>query len=430
MTLKNFVSRSLTLLVLLACTRAQAAGFATAECGARALAMGNAFTAIADSPSAVYFNPAGLAQMEGLQLEAGVSLVVPNFGYTLTAPGTTTDVNVSGKTQFFPIPSFYATYRIHDRVAAGIGMNAPFGLGIQWPDTVNVGGKETAWWGRSLIQEADVKVVTFNPTLAFKLHPRLMIGGGLTIAQSSVYLMRKVTSSSSLADDVQVDLSGDDLGFGGTAGILFSAVPNRLNVGLSYRSGVSINYEGKAAFTKNGSAANIPTGLRSRLIDGPVTAHLALPHVISFGAAAFILPKKLTIGFGVDVTTWSSYEELAINFTEHPELSSAEAKHWRNTVAVRLGGEYRVLPQLPLRLGLVYDQSPAPKSTVGPELPDADRYEVALGAGYRVAGLTIDLAYLFLLTGDQKTADTAPLVGTYRATAHVLALSLGYGFSI
>jgi len=45
-----------------------AAGFRLPEAGAKAMGMGFAFTAQADDPSAIYFNPAGLTQLQGTNL--------------------------------------------------------------------------------------------------------------------------------------------------------------------------------------------------------------------------------------------------------------------------------------------------------------------------------------------------------------------------
>jgi len=53
------------LLLLLSASTSFAAGFRLPEAGNKANAMGFAFTAQADNPSAIYYNPAGLTQLEG-----------------------------------------------------------------------------------------------------------------------------------------------------------------------------------------------------------------------------------------------------------------------------------------------------------------------------------------------------------------------------
>src|SRR5271165_2725098 len=64
-----------------------------------AIARGNAFAATADNPSAIYYNPAGITQMEGQNLSAGLYLL--SAGDTFES---TTGATASTKTDFQPVP--------------------------------------------------------------------------------------------------------------------------------------------------------------------------------------------------------------------------------------------------------------------------------------------------------------------------------------
>ena len=62
--------------------RASAAGFASFEHSGRGL--GSAFAgaaASAEDPSTVFFNPAGMAALEGTQIEASTHAVIPSFHF-------------------------------------------------------------------------------------------------------------------------------------------------------------------------------------------------------------------------------------------------------------------------------------------------------------------------------------------------------------
>jgi long-chain fatty acid transport protein len=404
-----------------------AAAFGINEHGAKPMGIGGAYGAIADTPSAIFFNPAGLAMQEGLQLELGATLIAPYNSYRGIAPGTATEVEVPGVSNLFLLPTLYASYRLHEMVAVGIGMYAPYGLTTEWSeDEINVNGTNVGWFGRGTNIRTAIQTLFINPTVAVQVHPRILIGAGLAIVPGHVEVRRAVTNSAFVRDDVMVDLAGEDVGFGATAGVLVKVLPELLNVGLTYRGGVSFTMEGQAVFSKDGSANNIPAGLRTRLVDGAVEAAFNTPHVISFSLAAFPM-EELTIGFSLDVITWSVLKELAIDFKDNPELSSALPLDWRNTVAVRIGAEYKVLPQLPVRAGFIFDQAPEPAHTLGATLPDGDRYILSLGVGYQLdMGLYADLAYMFVTTGDNKTSDNNKLVGVYQAGAHLVGLSIGY----
>jgi long-chain fatty acid transport protein len=50
--------------------------------GARSTGMGTAFTAVADDPSTIAVNPAGLTQLKGTELYGGTTFIIPSTEYT------------------------------------------------------------------------------------------------------------------------------------------------------------------------------------------------------------------------------------------------------------------------------------------------------------------------------------------------------------
>ena len=93
-----------------------------------AASRGNAFAATADRPSAVYYNPAGLTQLDSRTAHVGV------YGVRL---GIEADTAIDGgrhenDAEFIPVPQLYLAAPINDRLAAGVGLNSPFGLRTDW----------------------------------------------------------------------------------------------------------------------------------------------------------------------------------------------------------------------------------------------------------------------------------------------------------
>ena len=79
------ISRLLALLVAGALAmKASANGFRLADQDAFATARGEAFVATADNPSAIYYNPAGITQLEGNDLRCGIYGIYYDPSYTPT----------------------------------------------------------------------------------------------------------------------------------------------------------------------------------------------------------------------------------------------------------------------------------------------------------------------------------------------------------
>jgi len=84
------------------------------------------------------------------------------------------------------------------------------------------------------------------------------------------------------------------------------------------------------------------------------------------------------------------------------------------------------LPNLPLRVGFVFDQDPVPAVTRGPDAPDSHRYEATAGVGYSFKGFSLDVAYQFLSTVFTDTAPGAAIDGAFRLRMHIVSATLGY----
>lgn len=54
--------------------------------GAKNTGMGTAFVAVADDPSAIAVNPAGLTQLKGTNIYGGISLMIPSTTYMSPSP--------------------------------------------------------------------------------------------------------------------------------------------------------------------------------------------------------------------------------------------------------------------------------------------------------------------------------------------------------
>ncbi len=86
----------LALMALLAlASTSHATGFRITAQGAKAMGMGGTFAGQADDPSAIYYNPAGITQIDGTQVQVGAT-IIHNPGTSFTPfPGQPT-INPGG----------------------------------------------------------------------------------------------------------------------------------------------------------------------------------------------------------------------------------------------------------------------------------------------------------------------------------------------
>ena len=118
---------------------ANAAGFYLQEQSVRGL--GSAFsgsTTNLDDASTIFFNPAGMTKLDGLQAQGGVHVLLPSSDLddTGTTSGPSGGLPVGGDSSnpysASPVPNGFLSYQVSDKLWAGIGLTAPYGLSSEY----------------------------------------------------------------------------------------------------------------------------------------------------------------------------------------------------------------------------------------------------------------------------------------------------------
>jgi len=420
---------AVVLVLLFTASTSFAGGFRIPEAGAKAMGMGFAFTAQADDPSAIYFNPAGLTQLKGQNVMVGATYLRLDGGeFTGTTPLTGgATANETQKSLDFIIPNAYYTRTTNSgNVAYGVGIFSPFGLGQEYEN------KNTSIF-RNQITLIDLVTVVVNPTIAFKINDWLSVGVGVDWMYGKAKL-EKTPVAPGAGNLYNSELEGDGNEWGYNFGVLLKPTEN-FRIGANYRSKFTLEIKDADVNISNTSPAYGSGLLGPTPSSTKGDATIAMPATFALGVAYTV--GKLTVEADADWTFWHSFSNLPISIRNQvPTLFTTDnAKHWEDVVAFRLGVEYRVTDPLSLRAGFVYDPTPVPASTMGPELPDATKLDYVIGAGYKVGAWTIDVAGMYIDKKDRTVNNLrleggvpAGQNGTWTGSSWLASMDVGYKF--
>jgi long-chain fatty acid transport protein len=385
---------------------ANAAAFELREFSATA--MGTAYAgaaANASDPGSLFYNPATLGGVSDFDVSFnGTGLLLNskgNFSGT-TFVGTPTGGN-GHPSDFIGsafLPSVALRYRLNDQWAVGFTATVPFGETTHYP---------ARWAGRYYAQTTNLTDYNFTPMVSYQPTSTLTLSGGLQVDYVHAYLSQAIDLGSigaALAfpgavpggDDGRAALRGNDWQVGYVLGTLWQATPD-LSLGVSYRSEMRQNIKGYELFNYDtagiGSALN---GLTGALADSRGNARVPLPEEIT-GGARYNFGNGWSALAGVEYTGWGDFHKLLASTANPANPSNLTVTNWRSTWFGSLGAEYRPDDRWTFRAGTAYDEAAVPKANVEPRIPDADRYWLALGLGYRWNDHTdINLAYDHLFT--------------------------------
>ncbi len=396
---------------------ASANAFNINEHDARVTGRAGATAASNDEPSAIVFNPAGIARVEGTQISLGGSLYIAEGSYDNdTSDRVTTDGPPSA------VPNLFIASRVHDMIAVGLGFHLPFGLAVSWPD----GHAQS-----TIAQDSDLRTLFISPVVGVNLNkqvPGLTLGLGVDIVPASVHLQRAVRFGET---EGTVDLAADTVGVGFRAGVQYHPPKVKgLKLGVMYRSKVALDFEGQADF-------DIDDPFRSQLPpDGDASTTINLPQAVWGGIGYTVDNLEVEVNavwigwsdtFTDDTNRGGDATALSINLPGG-QVSNVP-QDYKNTLTWRLGLDYKLPKQkLNLRAGFIYDPTPIPTSTVTAQLPDVDRFAFTVGASREITS-SID-GHFGALWIPQRERDSSsdpqyPIFhGTYGVTALVLSLGV------
>jgi long-chain fatty acid transport protein len=385
---------------------ASANGFYINEHDAKVTGRAGASTATNTDPSAIVYNPGGIPVSEGTTVSIGSSLIIAKGSYTdLMDEKTETDSSPA------VLPTIFVTSRVHEMVSVGLGFHLPFGLAVSWPE---------AHAQADVIQDQKLRTYFITPAFGINLNkqvPGLTIGGGIDLVPATVELESAVVFGETRGT---AHLGGDAFGVGGRIGVQYvpEALP-QLHLGAMYRHSVKLDFVGNGDF-------DIADPYRNQLPpDGEISTSITLPSAFSLGVAYDATPE-LNLEINAVYQTWSKFETLTIDLPGDAETVSPQ--DYEDKITLRIGGEYKVNPQVAVRAGYIYDPTPIPGTTVSARLPDANRHDITVGGSYSFGNYDVNLGLLYVLPGSQETSMTnayePQFKGTYEVTAFVASLGL------
>src|SRR2546427_1229789 len=367
---------------------------------AAAIARGNAFVATADNPSAMYYNPAGISQLEGQNVQAG-SLFYLNIYADYVSPSGEKTKNI---TKIIPVPQLGYTLTLKDMpFSFGLGVYAPFGLGMEWPENAPF---------RNAGLEAKLTYITLNPVVAWRPHSTLSIAVGPTFDYSEAKL-RQGVALPSLFPLTQLVFKGDDLAFGFNAGILWQPHP-MWSFGAKYFSATTLDYDGTASF--NPPAPFLPPPMHTK-------THLDFPQMAAAGIS-FRPTTNWNIEVDIDWTDWDQVKNAVIDHVGTLTLNWQSSFFYEFGVTRQLGKGYYA------SAGYFFSEASTPDKNYTPLVPDTDLHVGSLGFGYKGPRWTWALAGQIIGGGYRNVTGAAdPSVnGKYKLFTPTVSFSVGYHF--
>jgi len=381
---------------------AGAVGFRLPNQDPEAIARGNAFDATADNPSAIYYNPAGITQLKGQTIEAGIYVLVA--GVEFESPS---GEKASIKTELNAVPQLYYVVSPKDLpFSFGLGVYVPYGLSIDW-------GRNNPF--DTAAQKGNLLYGTVNPVVAWEITRGLSLAIGPTINYSEAEFERAILPSAILPN-TRFHVKGDDFDFGFNAGLRWQP-HEQWAFGLSYHYLTTMDYDGHSTLTP---APPFPGTV-------PTRASLRFPQFV-VGGISFRPTEKWNIEFDVDWTDWDNVNQIVFR---GPPGNPTFPFNYRSSFMYEFGVTRKFDSGYFASVGYFFSENSSPDRDFNPIIPDSDLHLGSVGVGHKGKNWDWAAAYHFGYNPGREVKNDQSFPnanGTYHILNHAFNISLTFKF--
>ncbi len=410
------------LLAVFSTMKAAANGFALPDQDAFATARGEAVVATADNPSAIYYNPAGITQLEGNNLRAGLYAIDYNISFQPPPGRPNSGRTYNEQDSLAAVPRLFYTFsRTNLPWSFGVGIYSPFGGKTSWPQ--NTGFRSVALSGK-------LTYLTINPVVAWQVLPSLSVGAGPMVNYVDLSLKQGLSAfSKPLANYYQ--FTGTGWSVGGNLGVRWQPA-EKISFGAMFRSPAKVTLDGQANFEQQ---PFIPNSSRS--------ANMALTFPMSVVSGVSYRPTpKWNMEFDASYTDWSSFGSTTIYQSNppYPLRPFVPVKlDWEASWIYEVGITRYFDNHWNVSAGYAFSQNSVPNSYYTPLAADMDRHLFSVGTGYKGDHLSFDVAYQLgygpthTVTDSQASSSPGQVSGQtangkYDFFSNALSVSVGWHF--
>ena len=330
----------------------------------------------------------------------------------------------------FLIPAAYMAMKLKHHLTFGFGITTPFGLRTDYDRT---------WVGKSRGIVSDLRVINFNPALAYRVNSFLSVGAGFNIQEAEAELSRNVDLSGGVPGaSADATVRGKSHGYGFNVGVLVAPTANT-KIGLSWRSAITHELKGDSQYSNRSNTFSdaLLNNVKAPLHGQKAKARMTLPDIVILSGTWDVNSSWRLLG-SVEWTRWSNLQELRVTFPDSSAKDSVENFSYKDTFFYALGALYKVNKNWTLKMGTAYDITPTSLAHRSPRIPDENRTWLSTGADYRMnERLTLGLNYSYiyvrqtnidLKTGSANSDDVTKgtLRGHFKSDTHLVGAKLIY----
>ncbi len=410
------------LLLAVTATESFANGFRVVSHDAFAAARGEAFTATADNPSAIYYNPAGITQLEGTQIRGGLYSIYLNPEFSPPSGRVNSGQTYENDKQYAFAPDSFVTHQFKTvPITIGLGSYAPYGGSLEWPDSTGF---------RAVSERSQLSYLRINPVVAWKVCDSLSLAVGGSLDYAKLNLEQGILRRANPPNFFR--FTGDGFSASYNAGILWSP-HEKISFGATVRSSTTFVFDGKTGFAEEGA---FPTGTRDAKMG------LTFPLTATF-AVSYRPTPKWNFEFDADYADWSSVGNTTIKQNPAPPSGIQQdipvRLQWQASWMYSAGVTRYFDNGWHVSAGYLFNENSVPDAFYAPGVADLDRHFLTVGIGRKGKSIDFDVTYQFgygperTVSGSQPSSSPALFAGqnadgTYKFISHAILISAGLRF--